>query len=187
MKKAARKATKSKEAKGAEGATKDHDEFEVALAALVLKRKRIAKTWLRRPDQDDGIEVLRERLDADVDISDHSTFDILSDTAVIRLAPILIKLSGKKKSKRNRMSVLHVTHKKYKEQLEDDPDMKRIYELLAEAGISNAFMNLYGVDGVFDCHREQFLSLNSNCMPELDAAKGNNIRRVGSPKCSKRS
>jgi hypothetical protein len=57
------------------------------------------------------------------------------------------------------MSVLHVTHKKYKEQLKNDPDMKRIYDLLAKAGIHKAFLNLYGRDGVFDYHRDQFLSL----------------------------
>jgi hypothetical protein len=50
---------------------------------------------------------------------------------MIRLAPILIKLSGKKKSTTNRMSVLHVTNKKYKEQLKDGPDMKHITHLQA--------------------------------------------------------
>jgi hypothetical protein len=175
-KKAERKATKLKEAKEAEGATKDHDEAVVKLTALAIKSKRIAESWPERPDQDDGIEVLRERPDADVDIPDHSIFDMFSEKAIIRLAPILIKLSGKKKSKRNRMSVLHVMHKKYKEQLKDDPDMKRIYGLLAEAGISNAFMIFYGVDGVFDYHRDHFLSLNSNCMPELEAAEEKNTR-----------
>jgi hypothetical protein len=74
------------------------------------------------------------------------------------------------------MSVPSVMHTKYKEQLKDDPDMKRLYHLLSEAGICNAFLNLYGQDGVFDCHRDQFLSLNSNCMPELGAAKEKNRR-----------
>jgi hypothetical protein len=54
--------------------------------------------------------------------------------------------------------------------------MKRLYHLLAEAGIYNALLNLYGQDGVFDCHRDQFLSLNSNCMPEEDALKNKNRR-----------
>jgi hypothetical protein len=44
-----------------------------------------------------------------------------------RLAPILIVLSGKKKSTKNRMSQLSVMHTKYKEQLKDDPEhMKRL-------------------------------------------------------------
>jgi hypothetical protein len=54
--------------------------------------------------------------------------------------------------------------------------MKRLYKLMAKAGICNAFLNLYGQDGVFDYHRDQFLSLNSNCMPKLDAAMNKNIR-----------
>jgi hypothetical protein len=39
-------------------------------------------------------------------------------------------------------------------------------------------MNLYGLDGVFDYayHRDRFLSLSSNFMPELDAAKEKNRR-----------
>jgi hypothetical protein len=68
---------------------------------------------------------------------------------MIRLAPILIALSGKKKDKTYKMSVLSIMYKKYKEQLKDDLDMKRIYyELLAEAGIWNALMNFYGIDVV---------------------------------------
>ena len=93
-----------------------------------------------------------------------------------RLAPILIKLSGKKNSTRNRMSVLSVMHTKYKEQLKDDPDMQRLYKLLAKAGICHAFLNLYGQDGVFDCHRDRFLAPDSNCMPPSDAAKEKNRR-----------
>jgi hypothetical protein len=54
--------------------------------------------------------------------------------------------------------------------------MKRLYKLLAKAGICNAFLNLYGQDGVFDYHRDQFLSLNSNCMPDLNATKEKNRR-----------
>jgi hypothetical protein len=38
------------------------------------------------------------------------------------------------------MSVLSVMHKKYKEELKDDQDMKRLYDLLADAGIDNAFL-----------------------------------------------
>jgi hypothetical protein len=106
----------------------------------------------------------------------NSLFDILGDVAMKRLAPILITLSGKKKDKKNKMSVLHVTNKKYKEQLKDDPDMKRLYDLLADAGIDSAFLNLYGQDGVFDFHRDNFLSLNSNCMPEEDALQHKNRR-----------
>jgi hypothetical protein len=37
-------------------------------------------------------------------------------------------------------------------------------------------MNLYCLDGVFDYHRDRFLSLSSNCMPKLDAAKEKNRR-----------
>jgi hypothetical protein len=76
------------------------------------------------------------------------------------------------------MPVLSVMHNKYKKQLKDDPDTKRLYKLLAKAGICNAFLILYGQDGVFDYayHRGRFLSLNSNCMPELDAAKEKNRR-----------
>ena len=110
-----------------------------------------------------------------------SLFDILGDAAMVRLAPILITLSGKKKDKKNKMSVLSVMHKKYKEELKDDPDMKRLYDLLADAGICNAFLNLYGQDGVFDFHRDNFLSLNSNCMPEEDALKHKNRRFYHKP------
>ena len=43
--------------------------------------------------------------------------------------------------------------------------MQRIYDLLAKAGIHNAFLNLpwnlYGIDGVFDCHRDQLSTLVS--------------------------
>jgi hypothetical protein len=95
---------------------------------------------------------------------------------VLHLAPILIKLSGKKKDTRNKMSVLSVMHKKYKEVLKDDPDMQRIYDLLAKAGIHNAFLNLYGLDVVFDYHRDQFLSLTSNYMPKEDADEEKNTR-----------
>jgi hypothetical protein len=49
--------------------------------------------------------------------------------------------------------------------------MKRIYKLLVDAGIWTAFTNLYSLDGVFDCHRDRFLFLSSNCMPEVDATK----------------
>ena len=160
----------------AEVATKTDDENEVKLAKVILNGKRIAESWLPRQDQADGISKLRKRLDDDVERFDNSVFDILGDAAMKRLAPILIKLSGKKKYKRNRMSVLSVMHQKYKEQLKDDPEMKRIYKLLAKAGIYNAFLNLYGQDGVFDYHRDQFLSLSSNCMPPSDALKYKNRR-----------
>ena len=119
---------------------------------LVLNGKRIVESWPPRQDQADGIRKLCKRLDADVQRFDNSVFDILGDAAMERLAPILIKLSGKKKSTTNRMSVLSVMHNKYKKQLKDDPDMKRLYKLLAKAGICNAFLNLYGQDGVFDYH-----------------------------------
>jgi hypothetical protein len=76
------------------------------------------------------------------------------------------------------MSVLSVMHNKYKERLKEDPDMQRINALLAEAGIlkAKAFLNLYGIDGVFDFHRDFFLGLNSSCTPEEDAAEEKNIR-----------
>ena len=74
------------------------------------------------------------------------------------------------------MSVLSVMHTKYKEQLKDDPDMQRLYKLLAKAGICHAFLNLYGQDGVFDYHRDRFLAPDSNCMPAEDAAKEKNRR-----------
>jgi hypothetical protein len=163
-------------AKEAEGATKTYDEAVVKLANVILKGKRIAESWSPRKDQDDGIKQLRKRLAADVERFGNSIFDILSDAAMTRLAPILIALSGKKKDNKNRTSVLSVMHKKYKEQLKDNPDMKRIYKLLAKAGIWTAFMNLYGLDGVFDYHRDRFLSLSSNCMPKLGAAKEKNRR-----------
>jgi hypothetical protein len=70
-------------------------------------------------------------------------------------------------------------HTKYNKLLKDDPDMRRIYELLATAGIWRAFMNFYGDDGVFDYHRDHHhLSTNSNCncMPEFGAAKEKNTR-----------
>ena len=108
-------------AKDAEGATKTYDENEVKLAKVILNGKRIAASWPPRQDQADGIRKLRKRLDADAQRFDNSAFDILGDAAMKRLAPILIKLSGKKKSATNRMSVLHVTNKKYKKQLKADP------------------------------------------------------------------
>jgi hypothetical protein len=100
MKKIARKATKIKQKKEAEGATKTHDEAVVKPAALVLKGQRIAEDWPHRPDQGDDIEELQKRLDANVEVYHHGIFDILSDAAMIHLAPILIALSGKKKDKR---------------------------------------------------------------------------------------
>jgi hypothetical protein len=119
--KKARKEQEIKVAKDAEGATKTYDENEVKLAKVILNGKRIAASWPSRQDQADGIRKLRKRLDADAQRFDNSAFDILGDAAMKRLAPILIKLSGKKKSATNRMSVLHVTNKKYKKQLKADP------------------------------------------------------------------
>jgi hypothetical protein len=109
-KKAARKEQEKKVAKEAEGATKTYDEAVVLLADVILKGKRIAESWSPRKDQDDGIKELQKRLVADVERFDNSTFDILGDAAMSRLAPILIALSGKKKDKRNRMSVLSAMH-----------------------------------------------------------------------------
>ena len=120
-KKKARKEQEIKVAKDAEGATKTYDENEVKLGNVILKAKEIVASWLPRLDQADGFDKLRKRLDMDVQRFDNSAFDILGDAAMIRLAPILIALSGKKKSATNRMSVLHVTNKKYKKQLKADP------------------------------------------------------------------
>ena len=171
-----RKEQKIKVAEDAEGATKPYDENDVKLANIIVKAKDIVASWDPRLDQADGFDKLQKRLAIDAQRFDNSLFDILGDAAMIRLAPILIALSGKKKDKKNKMSVLSVMHNKYKKQLKDDPDMKRLYKLLAKAGICNAFLNLYGQDGVFDFHRDNFLSLNSNCMPEEDALTHKNRR-----------
>ena len=118
-----------------EGATKTYDENEIKLGNIIVKAKDVVASWDPRPDQADGFDKLQKRLAIDVQRFDNSLFDILGDAAMIRLAPILIALSGKKKDKKNKMSVLHVMHKKYKKQLKDDPDMKHLYDLLADAGI----------------------------------------------------
>ena len=122
-------------AEDAEGATKPYDENDVKLANIIVKAKGIVASWDPRLDQADGFDKLQKRLAIDAQRFDNSPFDILDDAAMIRLAPILIALSGKKKDKKNKMSVLHVMHKKYKKQLKADPDMKRLYDLLADAGI----------------------------------------------------
>jgi hypothetical protein len=73
-------------AKEAEGATKTYDEAVVKPANV--KGKRIAESWSPHKDQSDGIKELRKRLAADVECFGNSIFDILSDAAMIRLAPI---------------------------------------------------------------------------------------------------
>jgi hypothetical protein len=100
-KKAARKEQEKTVAKEAEGATKSYDEAEVKLAKVILKGKRIAESWPGRPDQDDGItcKKLRKRIAADAECFGNSIFDIIGDAATIRLAPILIALSGRRKTR----------------------------------------------------------------------------------------
>jgi hypothetical protein len=78
---------------------KPYDEAVVKLANVILKGKRIAESWSPRKDQGDGIKELRKRLVADAERFGNSIFDILSDTAMIRLAPILIALSQREEER----------------------------------------------------------------------------------------
>jgi hypothetical protein len=145
------------------------DDGTALLAKFIAKGKGEAAQWPARADQGDLIDTLKTRLAADLELFEHSIFDIVGDDAMVRISLMLLKLSGKKKQ--NKMAVLSVMYKKYKRQLEKDEDMQRIYTLLSDAGVWRAFMNFYGVDGLFDYHRDRFLSAKSNCMPKEDAKK----------------
>jgi hypothetical protein len=145
------------------------DDGTASLAKHIARGKSEAAQWPPRPDQEDQIDTLKKRLEDDLELCDHSLFDIVDDDAMVRISYLLLKLSGKKKS--NKMANLQVMYPKYKRQLEEDEDMQRIYQLLSDAGIWKAFMNFYGLDGLFDFHRDRFLTATSNCMPKEDAEK----------------
>jgi hypothetical protein len=152
------------------------DDGTAWLAKFIAMGEDEAAQWSPRDDQGDLIDTLKERLAADLELFEYSIFDIVGDDAMVRISLMLLKLSGKKKAKRNKMANLQVMYSKYKLQLEEDEDMKRISQLLSKAGIWQAFMNFYGVDGLFDFHRDRFLTATSNCMPKEDAKKVKNRR-----------
>jgi hypothetical protein len=147
------------------------DDGTALLEKFIAKGKGEAAQWSARGDQEDLIDTLKTRLADDLELFEYSIFDIVGDDAMVRISLMLLKLSGKKKSERNKMANLQIMYSKYKLQLEEDEDMKRIYQLLSDVGIWQAFMNFYGVDGLFDYHRDRFLTATSNCMPKEDAKK----------------
>jgi hypothetical protein len=123
---------------------------------FIKNAKKLAKHYPFRDDQKDGPEVLKTRLDDDVEEFEHSIFDICSNEKLVRAVRKLILNSGKKKS--NLMANLQLMHSKYKDELEKDDDLQLIYSLLSSAGITGAFMNFYPPGGNFKFHRDHFLS-----------------------------
>jgi hypothetical protein len=89
---------------------------------FIKNAKKRAKEYPFRGDQKDGPEVLKKRLDDDVEECDYSIFDTCSNEQLVRAVRKLILLSGKKKS--NKMADLQLMHPKYKDELEKDDDLK---------------------------------------------------------------
>ena len=143
---------------------------------FIKNAKKRAKDYPFREDQKDGPEVLKKRLDDDVEEFDYSIFDTCSNEQLVRAVRKLILKSGKKKS--NLMATLSFMHPKYKNELEKDDDLKLIYILLGLAGITSAFMNFYPPGGSFKFHRDHFLSKSGNCKPDPDAEEVQSRRFV---------
>jgi hypothetical protein len=143
---------------------------------LVKNAKERAKDYPYREDQQDGSEVLKQRLGACVEEFDNSIFDTCSNEKLVNATRKLILESGKKKS--NKMATISFMHPKYKDDLEKDDDLKLIYSLLGLAGITRAFMNFYPPGGSFQFHRDEFLNKSGNCKPVADTEKVQSKRYV---------